>query len=103
MDVVTQVASGALTLIDIRDPGEIAASGKAEGALAIPLVALRMKADPASPECDPALKTDKPIAIYCASGARSGMAAQMMRQMGYENVTNLGGLHHWLKAGGKLA
>lgn len=103
MDVVAQVAAGALTLIDIRDPGEITASGKAKGALAIPLAALRMQADPASPERHSALKTDQPIALYCASGARSTMAATMLRQMGYADVTNLGGLHHWMAAGGEIA
>lgn len=103
MDAVAQVAAGALTLIDIRDPGEIAASGIAKGALAIPLATLRMQADPASPERHSALKTDQPIALYCASGARSAMAATMLRQMGYEDVTNLGGLHDWIAAGGTLA
>ncbi|MFT5743744.1 MAG: rhodanese-related sulfurtransferase [Paracoccaceae bacterium] len=101
-DAVAQVSDGTLTLIDIRDPSEAAMTGRAKGAVAIPLVALRMQADPASPECHISLKTDQPIALYCASGARSGMAVQMMRQMGYENVTNLGGLHHWSAAGGEV-
>ncbi|NCO86244.1 MAG: sulfurtransferase [Rhodobacterales bacterium] len=96
------VAQGALTLIDIRDPAEIAASGKAKGALAIPLSVIRMKADPRSPECHPDLKTDRPVALYCASGARANMAAQMLREMGYGEVHNLGGLMHWQMAGGEV-
>lgn len=96
------VKSGAVTLIDIREPAEIAASGKASGALTIPLATLRMKVDPRSPECHPDLKTGKPVALYCASGARANMAAQMMRDMGYGEVHNLGGLMHWQMAGGEI-
>jgi phage shock protein E len=33
-----------------------------------------------------------PIVLYCASGARSAYAAQMLRSAGYASVTNAGGL-----------
>lgn len=99
---VSQVAAGALTLIDIRDPSEIRASGKAAGALAIPLAVLRIKADPASPDHDKRLSPDQPLALYCASGARAGMAKGMLEQLGYTQVTNLGGLAHWAQAGGPV-
>jgi phage shock protein E len=33
-----------------------------------------------------------PIVVYCASGARSAYAARMLRQYGYTDVTNAGGL-----------
>lgn len=101
-DAVARVADGSLTLIDIRDPMERQMSGMAKGALAIPLAAFQMKADPRSPEKDPALDPDKPVALYCASGARSQMAAQAMLQMGYKEVYNLGGLHTWAQGGGEV-
>lgn len=34
-----------------------------------------------------------PIALYCASGARSGVACTKLRQMGYADVRNAGGLY----------
>ena len=102
-DAIEQVAAGTMTLIDVRDGSELANSGKAEGALHLPLMSLQMKADPRSPEVVPELDVDKPIGIYCASGARSGMAAQAMTQMGYKTVHNLGGLAHWVNAGGKVS
>lgn len=37
--------------------------------------------------------TGTPLVLYCASGARSGMACAMLRQLGYANVTNAGGLY----------
>ncbi len=33
-----------------------------------------------------------PIVLYCASGARSAYAAQLLRSAGYSDVTNAGGL-----------
>ncbi len=33
-----------------------------------------------------------PIYVYCQSGARSERAAQSLKSMGYENVTNAGGI-----------
>ncbi|KPP84813.1 MAG: Rhodanese-related sulfurtransferase [Rhodobacteraceae bacterium HLUCCA08] len=101
-EAVAQVASGDLTLIDVRDPAEWQMTGTARGALKIPMVALQMQVDPRSPECNPALDPDRPVALYCASGARSQMAAQMMAQMGYTKVYNLGGLRDWAFAGGEI-
>ena len=42
------------------------------------------------------------MALYCASGARSGMAAGQMLQMGYREVYNLGGIAHWRAGGGAV-
>ncbi|MGH1330516.1 MAG: rhodanese-like domain-containing protein [Paracoccaceae bacterium] len=99
---IAAAAKGEIILIDVRDGGEVAASGKAKGALHVPLVSLRMRADPSSPECDPAFKAGKPLVLYCASGARSHGAGDMLLQMGYEDVRNLGGLRDWAMAGGAI-
>jgi rhodanese-related sulfurtransferase len=102
-DIVAKVNSGQTILVDIRDPSEIRATGKASGALAIPLSVLRMKADPKSPDHDSRLSPDADIALYCASGARASMARGMMQQLGFRNVTNLGGLSDWQRAGGAIS
>jgi rhodanese-related sulfurtransferase len=101
-EALARVRAKQLTLIDVRDGAEVAASGKAAGALHVPLAVLRMKCDPASPECLAELATDRPVALYCASGARSQMAAQMLAQMGYLEVYNLGGFGDWRAAGGAV-
>ncbi|MHC0052801.1 rhodanese-like domain-containing protein [Actibacterium sp. D379-3] len=101
-DAVKRAAAGELTLVDVRDAGELKMTDHASGALHIPMPVFRMQTDPSSPECHPALSVDKPVALYCASGARSQMAAQLMLQMGYKEVYNLGGLHHWQMAGGTV-
>ena len=101
-DAVAQAAAGELVVIDVRDGMELKASGKAKGALHVPLAAIRMKCDPSSPECLKQLSVDKPVALYCASGARSQGAAQMLASMGYQHVYNIGGLYDWHAAGGQV-
>lgn len=35
---------------------------------------------------------DRPVVLYCASGARNSSAARAMKQAGYLDVINAGGL-----------
>ena len=35
---------------------------------------------------------DRPLFVYCYSGARSAQAAALLRRMGYSNVTDIGGI-----------
>lgn len=99
-DLPQKVGKGEIILIDIRAPSEVSASGKAKGALTIPLNTLQMRADPRSPECHKKLKSSLPIAVYCATGARSGMAVRMLRKLGHETVENVGSLSDWHRSGG---
>lgn len=101
-EAVARAKAGEITLIDVRERGELATSGKARGALHVPLAVLRMKCDPSSPECLPGLDPARPVALYCATGARSQAAGQMLLQMGYGTVYNIGGLGHWVAGGGAV-
>ncbi|MEQ9694036.1 rhodanese-like domain-containing protein [Shimia sp. SDUM112013] len=101
-DAVKGAAEGRVTVVDVREHGEVAASGKAQGAVHVPLMRLRDMADPRHPDFHDAFKTDASIALYCASGGRSHSAETLLRQMGYDNVHNIGGLGHWVRAGGAL-
>lgn len=100
-EAVTRHAAGDIVLIDIRDPSELR-HGKARGALNIPTANLWKYADPRSTTCQPELKQGKPIAVYCASGARSAEAKQKLQRLGHEQVHNIGGLVHWRRAGGAV-
>jgi rhodanese-related sulfurtransferase len=95
------VKSDGAVLLDVREAQEIQ-GGRAQGAVHVPLSALASRANPSSPQCEPALAKGKPVIIYCASGARSGMAAKMLKKLGHEKVYNLGSLSAWMNAGGKL-
>lgn len=102
-DAIVRLAQGDIVVVDIRDPGEIAASGAAVGALRLPLASLRMTADPRSPDCHDELKAGKPVVLYCASGGRAGMAKGLLEELGHAEVHNIGGLVHWHQAGGPIA
>jgi rhodanese-related sulfurtransferase len=99
-EVLQQVAQGKMLLIDVREIAEARASGIAQGAKLIPLSLLPLKADPSKPGCE--LPQGLPVAVYCASGARSGSAADLLKRLGYEPVTNIGGLRDIAAAGGKV-
>lgn len=73
-------------VIDVRSEREFQAIA-IDAAINLPLPHLesRIRALVADPST--------PLALYCASGARSGIACMMLRQLGYANVVNAGGLH----------
>ena len=99
-EVAGEVAAGKMLLIDVREVAEARASGVAEGARLIPLSVLPLKADPRQPGCE--LPQGLPVVVYCASGGRSGSAANLLQRLGYGPVTNLGGLGDWAAGGGKV-
>jgi rhodanese-related sulfurtransferase len=46
---------------------------------------------------------DRQVVLYCAGGNRSALAADMLRQMGYPNVSSMsGGFKSWVDAGGDV-
>lgn len=102
-DLIRRAEAGEIVVLDVRDASELAATGKAPVAHHVPLATLRMKADARSPDCLPALKEGKPVAVYCAAGGRAGMAKAVLEELGHAEVHNLGGLSHWQAAGGGVA
>ena len=88
--------------LDVREPAEVAASGKVPGALAVPRGLVEFRADPASPLHDAAFDRAKTVVAYCASGGRSALVLKTLKEMGYGNVRNLGGFKGWLDAGGEI-
>ncbi|MGE0421861.1 MAG: rhodanese-like domain-containing protein, partial [Reyranellaceae bacterium] len=88
--------------LDVREPAEVAASGKVAGALAVPRGLVEFRADPNSPMHDAGFDRAKTIVTYCASGGRSALVGHTLKEMGNENVRNLGGFKGWLDAGGTI-
>ena len=88
--------------LDVREPPEVAASGKVRGAVAVPRGLVEFRADPASPMHDAAFYRAKTVVTYCASGGRSALVGKTLKDMGYANVRNLGGFKGWLDAGGEI-
>lgn len=70
-------------VIDVRTMEEVA-SGHVEGALNIPYE------DIVEGVASLGLAKDAPIAVYCRSGNRSGIAQSMLQAEGYTQVVNVG-------------
>lgn len=90
-----------VVFVDVRGHSEIAASGTVKGAIRAPLPELAAHALPQGGGALPPVTANKRIVCVCASGARSGVAAQQLVKLGYEDVANLsGGIRTWISAGG---
>lgn len=94
-DAAAKVAAGTAVLIDVREPDEWA-DGVAEPARLCSLSDLR--GPRAQWKAVLEENKDKELILYCASGARSGIAAGMLRKEGY-NAVNAGGYGSWRAAG----
>jgi len=81
--VKDKIKAGA-KIVDVRSKDEFA-DGFFPGAVNIPLGELAGKLGELGPK-------DKPIVLYCASGARSAQAARLLKQEGFLDVLNAGGL-----------
>ena len=88
--------------LDVREPAEVAASGKVPGAVAVPRGLVEFRADTTAASHDKAFDPAKTIVAYCASGGRSALVLKTLKEMGYEKVRNLGGFKNWLEAGGEI-
>ncbi len=78
-----KIASGA-RIIDVRTTAEFKDEAY-PGAINIPLAILPARMHELEPRTTP-------IVLYCASGARSGQAMRFLKQNGFTDVVNAGGL-----------
>jgi len=77
-----------IILLDVRTPSEYE-SEHIENAVLLPLDQLNEKASEVIPDLE------KIYYVYCRSGNRSATAAQLLVDMGYENIYDLGGIIDW--------
>ena len=86
--------SGKVKLVlDVREPSEFAA-GHIPGALNVPRGLLEWNADKLN------VDRDAEVVVQCAAGGRSLLAAKVLQEMGYSNVSSLkGGFTDWGKQG----
>ena len=101
-DAKALVGKADVLFLDVREPAEVAASGKVRGAVAVPRGLVEFRADPASPMHDRAFDRSKTIVCYCGSGGRAALVGKTLKDMGYADVRNLGGFKGWVEAGGDV-
>ena len=100
-DGIAKHDAGASLFIDVRDSGDIAKSGTIAGALRIPRGFLEFAADENLPYFNAKLSKDADIVLVCGAGGQAALAGKTLREMGYHNVSNVGGISEWIAAGGK--
>ena len=77
------------TLLDVREPAEIAICA-IEGSLAIPMQTV--------PQNLATLPRDHTLVVLCHHGGRSGMVVNFLRKNGFDNARNLaGGIDEWAR------
>jgi len=87
---------GQAVLIDVREPGEWAATGVAAPAVLLSLSDLQG----ARKDWKPFLEENqgRELVLYCRSGNRSGIAARLLAKEGWSTV-NAGAFKDWAAAG----
>ena len=82
-----------LLILDVRE-GEETQNGVIPGARLLPRGFLELKIENLEP------RRDRTILVYCSGGMRSALAADTLRNMGYENIYSLvGGFKAWVEVG----
>ncbi|WP_419740049.1 rhodanese-like domain-containing protein [Ruegeria sp.] len=101
VDQAKAMIEGGALLLDVRDVVELQQSGRATGAHHIPRGMLEFRADNTLKSHDPELRKDRAVILYCAAGGRAALAGKLLKDMGYDEVYNLGGLADWVNGGGE--
>lgn len=88
-EVYAMVQAGqACKIIDVREAHEYV-EGHIPGAELIPLAQFSHHPEDILPP------TDEPLFLYCTAGYRAGLALELLRNAGYEQVYNLGSIEDW--------
>jgi rhodanese-related sulfurtransferase len=92
-DIRQQLDAGEALLVDVRGDDEWRKSHAKS--------AMHLSVDRILDGELPTDDTSKAIYLYCASGNRAGMAAQVLEKHGF-TAHNIGGLRSWQAAGGEV-
>lgn len=101
-EAIAKHQSGGGTFIDVRDSGDIAKSGTVKGAHRINRGFIEFAADSEMQFHNPALQKDADLYLVCGAGGQAALAGKTLKDMGYQNVTNIGGIGDWKEAGGEM-
>lgn len=102
-DAIAKHAAGEGTFIDVRDSGDIAKSGTIKGAHRIPRGMIEFRADPVMEALyNPVFQKDAALYLICGAGGQAALSGKTLQDMGYSNVTNIGGFPGWKDAGGPV-
>lgn len=86
-DDIRQTLQAGATLLDVRNAHEFN-GGALPNAKNIPLASLPVLAHEH-------LDINDPVLVYCQAGSRAIMAEKILASLGFTNVMNIGGIHHY--------
>ena len=88
-------------IVDVREPGEFQ-SWRISGAMLVPRGVLEPAVDLDNPQRNQALASARgqKVVLYCSTGGRSALAADVLQKMGFTDVESLaGGITNWKNSG----
>ena len=88
-------------VLDVRTPREYA-SGHLAGSLNVDVTASDFAGRVDELAADGTIRRDAPVYLYCRSGSRSGKAVRILREKGFAEAWNVGGLRALRAAGAEL-
>ncbi len=101
-DAIAKYKAGGCVFVDVRDGSTIAQSGTIAGAHRIARGMIEFVADPATPMHNDVMQKDADIYLVCGAGGQAALAGKTLKDMGFQNVTNIGGFANWKAAGGEI-
>jgi rhodanese-related sulfurtransferase len=102
-EAIAKYNAGGGLFIDVRDSATIAESGTIAGVHRIPRGMIEFRADPAVEAMyNPIFQKDAAIYLICGAGGQAALAGKTLIDMGYRDVTNIGGFSAWKEAGGPV-
>jgi len=99
---IAKHSAGQSVFVDVRDSADIAASGTIAGALRVTRGFLEFVADSDTPFHKVELQKDAEIILVCGAGGQAALAGKTLKDMGFSNVFNVGGVGDWKNAGGPI-
>ena len=101
-EAVSHMGDEDAVFIDVRDQYMIAESGTIDGGHHVPRGLFEFVADEDSPMFNPLFDKSKTFYLICGAGGMAALAGKTMKDMGFENVVNIGGFEEWKTAGGPV-
>jgi rhodanese-related sulfurtransferase len=92
--------AGNSVFVDVRDSSAIAESGTIAGAARIARGMIEFMADDGHALHNTVLNKDADIVLVCGAGGQAALAGKTLKEMGFQNVSNVGGFPAWKDAGG---
>jgi rhodanese-related sulfurtransferase len=102
--VAVELEAGSALVVDIREEYELAATGSIVPSIHAPRGLIEFYADPSSPMHVEELDPGRRIILASSTGARSALAAETLKDMGFRHVAHLeGGIRAWIDQGFPVA